>query len=323
MPWDEIVRQIFLFIFTFTANLFASVSGGGAGFIQFPLLILLGLPFATALGTHKVAVVFLGIGALSKKKLRNSISIDKTVAIIMLTAGCLSVVAGSVIVISAPSDQAQMVLGVITIGTGIYTMKKKGFGTVTIEHRSLARNIFGTICIMAVGLFSGSLSSGAGLFATMTLAGIITAVKMKNTKNGSMMAYVTLEDDTGSLEVICFSRCLTQYGAYIQEGQIVAVTGQLSLRDDKDPNLLADAVRNLAQAEPVPVTHNCLWLQIPSRDAPVVDAVQTLLFLFPGTVPVKLYFADTKQRAGSTCDPQEDLLQALRDRLGEKNVVLQ
>ena len=48
------------------------------------------------------------------------------------------------------------------------------------------------------------------------------------------MAYVTLEDDTGALEVICFSRCLNQYGAYIQEGQIVAITGQLSLRDDKD-----------------------------------------------------------------------------------------
>ena len=156
---------------------------------------------------------------------------------------------------------------------------------------------------------------------TLTLAGVITAVKAKNTKNGSLMAYVTLEDDTGALEVICFSRCLNQYGAYIQEGQIVAITGQLSLRDDKDPNLLADTVSLLEQA--APAMPNCLWLQIPSRDAPVVDAVQTLLFLFPGTVPVKLYFTDTKQRAGSSCDPQEDLLQALRDRLGDKNVVLQ
>ena len=50
---EEVINQTILFIGTFTATLFASVSGGGAGFIQFPLLILLGLPFGTALGTHK------------------------------------------------------------------------------------------------------------------------------------------------------------------------------------------------------------------------------------------------------------------------------
>lgn len=65
---DEVIRQGILFAVSFFANLFASVSGGGAGFVQFPLLILLGLPFATALGTHKVAVVFLGIGALAKQR---------------------------------------------------------------------------------------------------------------------------------------------------------------------------------------------------------------------------------------------------------------
>lgn len=54
MDISAILDQVFVFTFTFVANLFASVSGGGAGFVQFPFLILMGLPFATALGTHKL-----------------------------------------------------------------------------------------------------------------------------------------------------------------------------------------------------------------------------------------------------------------------------
>ena len=105
MDTSALIDQILVFIFTFTANLFASVSGGGAGFVQFPLLILMGLPFATALGTHKVAVVFLGIGALAKKK-SNKFAIDKKIALVMILVGCPAVVAGTLIVINVPSHAA-------------------------------------------------------------------------------------------------------------------------------------------------------------------------------------------------------------------------
>jgi uncharacterized membrane protein YfcA len=52
-----------LFLVSLAANLFSAFSGGGAGLIQLPVLIFLGLPFAVALATHKVASVALGIGA--------------------------------------------------------------------------------------------------------------------------------------------------------------------------------------------------------------------------------------------------------------------
>jgi hypothetical protein len=52
-----------VFLASLMANLFSAFSGGGAGLIQLPLLIFLGLPFAVALATHKVASVALGIGA--------------------------------------------------------------------------------------------------------------------------------------------------------------------------------------------------------------------------------------------------------------------
>ena len=53
----SVAEQFILFLASFIANWFSALSGGGAGLIQFPMLIFLGLPFGVALATHKVASV--------------------------------------------------------------------------------------------------------------------------------------------------------------------------------------------------------------------------------------------------------------------------
>jgi uncharacterized membrane protein YfcA len=55
--------QLGLFVAALVANLLSALAGGGAGLVQLPVLILLGLPFPVALATHKVASVALGLGA--------------------------------------------------------------------------------------------------------------------------------------------------------------------------------------------------------------------------------------------------------------------
>ena len=59
----DVMDQVVLLFVSLVANLFSAFSGGGAGLIQLPVLIFMGLPFAIALATHKVASVALGIGA--------------------------------------------------------------------------------------------------------------------------------------------------------------------------------------------------------------------------------------------------------------------
>lgn len=54
--------QFLLFVISLLANLFSAFAGGGAGLIQLPVLLFLGLPFGVALATHKVASVALGLG---------------------------------------------------------------------------------------------------------------------------------------------------------------------------------------------------------------------------------------------------------------------
>lgn len=82
LPWTE---QVILIIISLVANLFSAFVGGGAGLIQLSALIFLGLPFSTALATHKVASVALGIGAIARH-LRER-ALEWPFALFILTSG--------------------------------------------------------------------------------------------------------------------------------------------------------------------------------------------------------------------------------------------
>ena len=84
--------QITLFIVSLVANLFSAFSGGGAGLIQLPVLIFMGLPFTIALATHKVASVALGIGA-TVRHLREQ-PLERRLALYILASGLPGVIVG-------------------------------------------------------------------------------------------------------------------------------------------------------------------------------------------------------------------------------------
>ena len=167
----------------------------------------------------------------------------------------------------------------------------------------------------------------------VSVAGIVQGVKMKTTRNNSMMAYVTVEDDTASIEMLAFSNVLSQYGGYLRENSPVVITGRLSLRDDKEPQIVVNRARPISdyaegRAESQTVPRNdapktgTLYLRLPSEQGKLFPKIRAMLNMFPGDSGVVLYFADTKQRRGTRCVLQESLLTELKNVLGEGNVVL-
>ena len=141
----------------------------------------------------------------------------------------------------------------------------------------------------------------------VTLCGVVTSSKTKTTKNNSLMAYVMVEDDTASMELLCFSKVLDACGAYLRENQAVIVKGKLSVRDEKAPQIMCDSVYPLSQAEsglpPQPnyrpkgdklVEGNTLYLKFPSIDHPAVRHMKLVFDMFPGTTQVKMVMADTR-----------------------------
>ena len=167
----------------------------------------------------------------------------------------------------------------------------------------------------------------------ITICGVVTSSKTKTTKNNSLMAYVTVEDDTASLELLCFSRVLDTCGAYLKENQAVVVQGKLSVRDEKAPQILTDSVRPLLEAgtlSPAPqrlgsakdVAGSVLYLKFPSVDHPSVRHMQLVFEMFPGTVPVKMVMADTRKLFGTHCQLHPALIREAQETLGEENVAV-
>jgi uncharacterized membrane protein YfcA len=162
------VEQFILFLISLLANLFSAFSGGGAGLVQLPALIFLGLPFGIALATHKVASVALGIGA-TIRHLREG-GLERQFVIFMLLAGLPGVVIGASLILQVADRHAEIALGVLTLGLGTYSYLSPKLG---IEYQAIHRDrrgfFIGGAGLFLIGVLNGSLTSGTGLFVTLWL----------------------------------------------------------------------------------------------------------------------------------------------------------
>ena len=164
----DLLDQLLLFVIALVANLFSAFSGGGAGLVQLPALIFLGLPFVVALATHKVASIALGIGA-TVRHLREG-GLEKSLSLFILATGLPGVVVGAHLIVDIPGRTAEIALGVLTAGLGLYSWLNPGLGQSQIEkHRDRAGFAVGGSVLFLIGVLNGSLTSGTGLFVTLWL----------------------------------------------------------------------------------------------------------------------------------------------------------
>ena len=161
-------EQILIFFISLIANIFSALSGGGAGLVQLPALIFLGLPFGVAVATHKVATIALGIGATARH-LRSS-HLERNFAIFIVCAGLPGVILGASFILQVPDRIAQISLGILTVGLGVYSFFSPQLGQTHQPARRNSRGfIIGGLILFVIGILNGSLTSGTGLFVTLWL----------------------------------------------------------------------------------------------------------------------------------------------------------
>ena len=166
----------------------------------------------------------------------------------------------------------------------------------------------------------------------IAIAGVVTSSKTKTTKNNSLMAYVVVEDDTASMELLCFSRTLDTSGAYLRENQAVLIKGRLSVRDEKAPQIMCDSAQPLGTVESADlnaqggrrqqVDERTLYLKFPSIDHPAVRHMKLVFRMFPGKSRVKMVMADTRKVYATCTQFHPALIEEARETLGAENVVL-
>ncbi|USH01753.1 sulfite exporter TauE/SafE family protein [Grimontia kaedaensis] len=164
----DFLSTIGLFIGSLIANTLASLAGGGAGLLQLPLLLFLGLGFSVALATHKVASVALGLGAALKHW--RSGNLNPKLTLYVTLAGAAGVIGGANLILFVPGPLAEGLLGGFIILLGVYSRMRKTLGQeAEPKHRDTMGMVLGCLGLSAIGLLNGSLTAGTGLFVTLFL----------------------------------------------------------------------------------------------------------------------------------------------------------
>jgi len=164
----DYTSQFIIFIISLIANSFSAFSGGGAGLIQLPVLLFLGLPFSVALATHKVATVALGVGATLRHWKEHSL--ERQFTLFILATGLPGVILGANLILKIPDPVAKTALGILILGLGLYSAFNKDLGqTYQPSHRNKSGYGLGGLVLFIIGILNGSLTSGTGLFVTLWL----------------------------------------------------------------------------------------------------------------------------------------------------------
>ncbi len=156
----------------------------------------------------------------------------------------------------------------------------------------------------------------------VVIAGVVASAKTKTTKKNTLMAYVTVEDDSASMELLVFARTLNECSPYLKEGMPVAARGKLSVRDEKSPQLLCDSLTPLSEPPEGDRQVKKLYILVPS-EGPLLEKIKLVFSMFPGEEQAVIVLADTRRRLGARCQIHDALVEDLRERLGPDNVVVQ
>ena len=122
----------------------------------------------------------------------------------------------------------------------------------------------------------------------VTVAGLVTNIQRKVTKQGANWAIVTLEDLAGSVDLMVFSQTYANTSNLIHEDAILSVKAKIDAREEESPRLVAldFSVPDLNQQRTNPVI---VKLSAARCTPPIVDSIKSVLQTHPGTVEVHLH----------------------------------
>ena len=152
------------------------------------------------------------------------------------------------------------------------------------------------------------------------IGGMITAKNIKYTKQNKTMAFLTVEDLYGSVEVIVFPRQYERYQALMQEDSKVFILGHASVEEERNGKLICDKIYSFDDAR------RELWIQFPDKEAFEKQENETLALLSAsdGQDQVVIYLA--KERAMKRLEKNmsvfanNELINELNKKVGEKNI---
>ena len=154
----------------------------------------------------------------------------------------------------------------------------------------------------------------------VVLGGMITDKTIKYTKNNKVMAFFTLEDLVGTVEVVVFPRDYEKCQALLNDEEKVFIQGRVSAEDDRPSKLILEKIRSF---EDIPRE---LWIQFPDREAYGEKEQELLADLkqSPGKDSVVIFLRDVKAMKKLSAAYHVEItdlwLESMRKKYGDSNV---
>lgn len=156
----------------------------------------------------------------------------------------------------------------------------------------------------------------------VVIAGFISNVVTKFTKNNKVMAFITLEDIFGSVEVIIFPDSYNKFSYMLKEEEIVIIRGRASIAEDQPSKLICEELKTIEQIEDFTKT---LWIKIPEKSNLNLDDITNVTSKFRGNSRVIVYMEETKQKFSANVENyvniSAELMTELKKLVGEQNVL--
>ena len=155
---------------------------------------------------------------------------------------------------------------------------------------------------------------------SVVIGGIITEKTIKYTKQNKAMAFITVEDLFGTVEVIIFPRDYEKYSRYLNEDEKVFVAGHANVEEDKNGKLICEKIYSFDD------TKRELWLQFATKEAfeEKEKELYSRLYGSDGNDEIVIYIASPRamKRLGQNYNIHinPELVGNLTEFLGEKNV---
>jgi len=160
----------------------------------------------------------------------------------------------------------------------------------------------------------------------VTIAGIVVKTKIIPDKKGNMMAFVTIEDYTGGVELLIFSSCFEKSKEFVEDEKLVLVTGRVSTKEGEAPKVIANEVFPLEQ---LTEHFNCQLVIKVNKDCPdnTIDEALSSLENYRGNTPVILTISENGSEVyieskKYNVTPDFKLLNSLKELLGESSAYL-
>lgn len=154
------------------------------------------------------------------------------------------------------------------------------------------------------------------------IGGVISSISKKITKNNKQMAFITLDDLFGSIEVVIFPNAYEKYKSCIKEEEVVVINGKASISEERI-SILCDSIISCSEIEE---SRSTLWIKIPKDKELGPEDAAMITKKYPGYSPVVIYVEKTKKKLHSSSKSNvkicDELIAELESVFGKKTTAI-